>query len=49
MSHVLIFQHDPDTECCALAETPKGIRAGVRGRLSDFIQRSEIILPMKIL
>lgn len=35
---LLIFQHDPQTECCGLAETPKGIRAGVRGRLSDFLQ-----------
>ena len=36
--HLLIFQHDPDTECCALTETPKGIRAGVKRRLADFIQ-----------
>jgi len=35
---LLIFQHDPQTECCGLAETPKGIRAGVRGRLSDFLK-----------
>jgi glyoxylase-like metal-dependent hydrolase (beta-lactamase superfamily II) len=35
---LLIFQHDPQTECCGLSETPKGIRAGVRGRLSDFLQ-----------
>lgn len=35
--HILIFQHDPLTECCTLTETPKGIRAGVRGRLAEFI------------
>lgn len=35
--HILIFQHDPQTECCALTGTPKGIRAGVRGRLSEFL------------
>ncbi len=35
--HILIFQHDPQTECCALTRTPKGIRAGVKGRLSDFL------------
>jgi len=35
--HIIIFQHDPQTECCALTETPKGIRAGVKGRLSEFL------------
>ncbi len=35
--HILIFQHDPQTECCALTETPKGIRAGVKGLLSEFL------------
>ena len=35
--HLIIFQHDPLTECCALTETPKGIRAGKKGKLSDFI------------
>lgn len=35
--HILIFQHDPQAECCALTETPKGIRAGARGRLADFL------------
>lgn len=34
---LLLFQHDPAHECCSLSETPKGIRAGTRGRLSDFI------------
>lgn len=34
---LLIFQHDPQYECCALTETPKGIRAGTKGRLSEFI------------
>lgn len=36
--HILIFQHDPQTECCTLTETPKGIMAGAKGRLSDFIK-----------
>ncbi len=35
--HILVFQHDPQAECCALTETPKGIRAGERGRLTDFL------------
>lgn len=35
--HLIIFQHDPVAECCALVETPKGIRAGKKGRLSDFL------------
>ena len=35
--HLIIFQHDPVTECCALTETPKGIRAGKKGKLSDFL------------
>lgn len=35
--HLLIFQHDQQTECCTLTETPKGIRAGVRGRLQEFL------------
>jgi glyoxylase-like metal-dependent hydrolase (beta-lactamase superfamily II) len=35
--HLLIFQHDPETECCAVTETPKGIRAGTKGRLADFL------------
>jgi glyoxylase-like metal-dependent hydrolase (beta-lactamase superfamily II) len=37
-NHLIVFQHDPESECCALTETPRGIRAGVKGRLSDFIQ-----------
>jgi len=36
--HLIVFQHDPESDCCTLTETPKGIRAGVKGRLSDFIQ-----------
>jgi hypothetical protein len=32
---LLVFQHDPHFECCELAETPKGIRAGRKGRLSE--------------
>jgi len=35
--HILIFQHDPVTECCTVTETPKGIRAGLKGRLADFL------------
>jgi hypothetical protein len=35
--HLLVFQHDPQYECCTVTETPKGIRAGIKGRLSDFI------------
>ncbi len=35
--HLLIFQHDPETECCAVTETPKGIREGTKGRLADFL------------
>jgi glyoxylase-like metal-dependent hydrolase (beta-lactamase superfamily II) len=34
--YILVFQHDPQSECCSLTETPKGIRAGRRGRLADF-------------
>ena len=33
---VLIFQHDPGYECCALTETPKGIRSGKKGMMADF-------------
>ena len=33
---LLVFQHDPAYECCTLSETPKGIRAGLKGRLADF-------------
>lgn len=32
---LLMFQHDPDHECCALTETPKGIRAGKKGKLAE--------------
>lgn len=35
--HLLVFQHDPQYECCTVADTPKGIRSGIMGRLSDFI------------
>lgn len=34
---LLVFQHDPETECCSLTETPRGIRAGRKGKLSDFV------------
>ena len=33
----LLFQHDPVTQCCTLTETPKGIRAGARGKLADYL------------
>lgn len=36
--HIILFQHDPHTECCMLTETPKGIRAGVKGKLTDLVQ-----------
>ncbi len=36
-NHILLFQHDPVTECCTVVETPKGIRAGVKGRLADYL------------
>ncbi|HLR38166.1 MAG TPA: MBL fold metallo-hydrolase [Chitinophagaceae bacterium] len=32
---VLYFEHDPDTECCRLKDTPKGIRAGDGFKISD--------------
>jgi len=35
--YLLIFQHDPQTECCSLTETHRGIRVGKKGRLSDFL------------
>lgn len=38
--HLLVFQHDPHSECCSLSETPKGIRAGKKGKLSEFLQVS---------
>ncbi|MCU0361893.1 MAG: MBL fold metallo-hydrolase [Bacteroidales bacterium] len=33
--HVLVFQHDEHTECCRLAMTPKGIRAGKKFEFSE--------------
>lgn len=36
-NYVLIFQHDPEAECCTLTETPKGIRAVAKGRLADYL------------
>jgi len=33
---LLLFQHDPQYECCSLTETPKGIRAGRKGRMDEF-------------
>ena len=36
-NHVLIFQHDEETECCTVKETPRGIRAGERQHLADYL------------
>ncbi len=33
--YLLVFQHDPQYECCSLTETPKGIRAGRKGRFAE--------------
>jgi glyoxylase-like metal-dependent hydrolase (beta-lactamase superfamily II) len=35
--YILLFQHDPITECCSLRETPKGIRAGEKKNLADYL------------
>ncbi len=32
---VLFFQHDLNTECCTLVQTPKGVRAGEKFSLSE--------------
>jgi glyoxylase-like metal-dependent hydrolase (beta-lactamase superfamily II) len=36
-NYVLIFQHDEETECCTVKETPRGIRAGERQHLADYL------------
>jgi glyoxylase-like metal-dependent hydrolase (beta-lactamase superfamily II) len=36
-NYLLLFQHDEKTECCSLVRTPKGIRAGNSGKLSDYL------------
>lgn len=36
--YVLLFQHDPHTECCRLTEAPGGIRADEKGDLSGFLK-----------
>jgi len=36
-NYILLFQHDENSECCSLVSTPKGIRAGEKGRLSDYL------------
>jgi glyoxylase-like metal-dependent hydrolase (beta-lactamase superfamily II) len=36
-NYILLFQHDPVSECCTLTETPKGIRAGAKGMLADYL------------
>jgi glyoxylase-like metal-dependent hydrolase (beta-lactamase superfamily II) len=35
--YILLFQHDEKTECCTLVRTPKGIRAGESGKISDYL------------
>lgn len=37
--YVYFFQHDYYTECCTLAKTEKGIRAGKKMTLADFLER----------
>jgi glyoxylase-like metal-dependent hydrolase (beta-lactamase superfamily II) len=34
-NYILLFEHDPEIECCDLVVTEKGIRAGNRFRLSE--------------
>ena len=34
---ILIFEHDPVTQAATLVQTERGIRAGERGRLKDFL------------
>ena len=36
-NYILLFQHDPVSECCTLTATPKGIRAGAKGMLVDYL------------
>ena len=36
-NYILVFQHDVSAECCTLRMTEKGIRAGEKGRLVDFL------------
>ena len=36
--YILLFQHDPVTECCRLTETPKGIRAREKGDLAGYLR-----------
>lgn len=36
-NHILVFQHDENVECCSVASTPKGIRAGEKLLFSDII------------
>mgnify|MGYP001497789766 CR=1 FL=1 len=36
-NYVLIFQHDADAECCSLVQNPRGIRAGEKKRLADYL------------
>ncbi len=35
--YILVFQHDENTECCTLAMTPKGIRAGEKFDFSEIV------------
>jgi glyoxylase-like metal-dependent hydrolase (beta-lactamase superfamily II) len=34
---ILIFEHDPVTECATLTQTDRGIRIGEKGKLKDFL------------
>jgi len=36
-NYVLVFQHDQETECCEVKETPKGIRAGEMKELASYL------------
>jgi hypothetical protein len=36
--YILVFEHDLFYECATLENTPKGIRAGRLGKLSELIE-----------
>ena len=36
-NYILVFQHDENIECCTLAMTPKGIRAGEKFDFSEIV------------
>ncbi len=35
--YILFFEHDIYNEACTLTETPKGVRAGKTGKLTEFL------------